>query len=80
MTDSLTGEALPFANIILEGTKIGASTDLKGNFTIPGIPAGKSFNVIVSYLSYSQKKIRIELTADQITQLRIELAPSAIKL
>lgn len=80
VTDSLSGEALPFANIILEGTNIGASADLKGNFTIPGIPAQKNYIVVVSYLSYSSKKIQVEIIADQIIQLRIELAPSAIRL
>lgn len=80
VTDSLTGEALPFANILLKDTRFGASADLKGNFTIPGIPAPKKYFAVVSYLSYSSKEILIDIQPDQITQLRIELAPSAIRL
>lgn len=80
VTDTLSGEALPFANILLKGTNIGASADLKGNFTIPGIPSEKTYTALVSYLSYSPKEIQIQIFEDQITQLRIELAPSAIRL
>jgi len=79
VTDSLSGEALPFANILLQGTNIGASADLKGNFIIPGIPSEKNYTAVVSYLSYSPKEIQVKINQNQITQLRVELAPSAIR-
>jgi len=31
ITDAATGEPLPSANIVVEGTSMGASTDLDGN-------------------------------------------------
>jgi outer membrane receptor protein involved in Fe transport len=33
-------DPIPYANVILLGTKQGAMTDEKGNFVIPGVPAG----------------------------------------
>ncbi|UCD38910.1 MAG: carboxypeptidase-like regulatory domain-containing protein, partial [Fidelibacterota bacterium] len=35
-----TGEGLPGANVYLEGTNIGAATNIDGYFVLTGIPAG----------------------------------------
>lgn len=80
ITDSLTGEALPFSNLMLEGTNFGASADLNGNFIISGIPGGKNYTLKASYLSYSTKRIKINIPAGQVIQLRIELSPSTVTL
>ena len=34
VTDKKTGEGLPFVNVVLEGTSIGAQSDLDGKYTI----------------------------------------------
>ena len=44
LADSLSGESLPFANILIEGTLLGASADSKGNFIITGVPARKKLS------------------------------------
>ncbi len=38
--DGSTGEALPFVNVMIEGTTQGAATDLYGNYFIINIPPG----------------------------------------
>ncbi|MFQ5750932.1 MAG: carboxypeptidase-like regulatory domain-containing protein, partial [bacterium] len=38
--DAETGDPLPGANVLLEGTAIGAATDLKGEYRIPRVPPG----------------------------------------
>lgn len=38
--DARTNEAIPFANIIIEGTQIGATSDLDGKFIIQGVTPG----------------------------------------
>ncbi|HHM24006.1 MAG TPA: carboxypeptidase-like regulatory domain-containing protein, partial [Bacteroidetes bacterium] len=40
VVDKQTGEPLPGANVIVEGTSWGAATDLNGEFIIHNIPAG----------------------------------------
>lgn len=80
LTDSLSGEALPFANVLIDGTLLGASTDLRGNFIITGIPSEKKYQVRISYLGYKTKTINIFIAQDQITQLRVELSPEIIRL
>ena len=34
VTDSITGEPLPYVAVLLKGTTIGGTTDLDGNFEI----------------------------------------------
>jgi hypothetical protein len=80
VSDSLTGEALPFSNVILEGTNYGASADLNGNFIISGIPAGKNYILIVSYLSYTKKKIKVSVAKGQLLQMRVDLSPTTVML
>ncbi|MDZ7355157.1 MAG: carboxypeptidase-like regulatory domain-containing protein, partial [candidate division KSB1 bacterium] len=38
--DAQTGEPLPGANVFLQGTALGAATNLKGEYLIPSVPAG----------------------------------------
>ncbi len=77
--DEKTGEALPFSNILLLGTTLGASADLKGNFMITGIPEAV-YDVQVSYLGYQTKTIQAVIRANAITQVTIELRPAAYQL
>ncbi len=53
VTDASNGDPIPFANVVLKGTSIGAVTDFDGNFLI------KTFNptdsVIASYVGYNSR-------------------------
>ena len=49
--DKKSGETLPGVTLFFPILKIGASTDLDGNYSIDGIPAGKH-TVQVSYIGY----------------------------
>lgn len=77
--DSLKGEALPFSNILIEGTSIGASADINGIFTIPSVPANRNLVLRISYLGYETKKIETRVSPGKITQVRIQLLPSSIQ-
>jgi hypothetical protein len=80
VTDTLKGEALPYANILIEGTNLGASADLNGNFTITGIPANKEYNVRFSYVGFHTKYLKVLIKPNAIVQLLAELVPSSIQL
>jgi hypothetical protein len=80
VTDSLRGEVLPYANILIEGTTMGASADLNGNFTITGIPAGKEYNVRFTYVGFFTKNIAVSIKSGSITQINAQLIPSSIQL
>lgn len=57
ITDAETGEHLPRATIMLEGTKLGTYSDVKGEYKIKNIPPGK-YKLIARYVSYTTKEIK----------------------
>lgn len=54
ITDATTNEAIPFANVVIQGTTIGAASDLEGNFELKNLTPGL-YNVEVSFLGYRSK-------------------------
>ena len=76
VTDSVSGEPLPYVSIIVKGTTTGAATDLDGRFslTVPSSASGKMLEV--SYLGYSTKKVSLKSGQS----LSIQLAPTGIAL
>ncbi len=67
--DEKTGEGIIGANVVIEGTTIGGSTDIDGNFVIPKVKAEKH-NIVISYISYVTKTIpEVEVHPDQTTVL-----------
>lgn len=71
--DSKTGETLPGAMALVEGTGNGAMADFDGKFIINNVPVGK-VNIVVSYISYTTKKITdVEVKAGDVTNLSITM-------
>lgn len=54
--DATTKEGIIGANVVIEGTTTGASTDVNGNYVIPKVAVGK-VNLVISYISYRTKKV-----------------------
>jgi hypothetical protein len=50
--DEQTGEPLPFANVYINNTSIGTTTDEKGTYTLANLPIG-NLDMVVSYLGYA---------------------------
>ncbi len=82
LTDSETGEPLPFVNIVVQngGALVtGGSTDINGKYTIKPIQPG-TYDVLVSNVGYNGKKIEgVVVTGNRIEFLDIQLDPG-IKL
>lgn len=76
VTDSITGEALPYVSVLLEGTTIGSTTDNGGKFTIS--TSSKARRLLVSYLGYAEKTL--DINPGKTNTLVIRLAPSSINL
>lgn len=75
--DKLSQEALIGATVRLEGTDIGAVTDLDGNFRIAEIPP-QTYNVTAVYLGYTQlTKFNVVITTGNANQLNFELEPDS---
>lgn len=56
VVDAETGETLIGVNVVIEGTIKGTATDIDGNYTIRNVSVG-TYNIVVSYLSYSTQTI-----------------------
>lgn len=77
--DSESGEAIPFANIVVEqnGNQIGGGvSDFDGNYTIKPVPAGR-FTVKASYVGYTALQVNdVIVYNDQIRFLDLKLTVS----
>lgn len=67
-----TGDLLIGANLIFQGTAIGSVTDLRGQFTINGAPAGRRV-LVVSYIGYRTLELEVTVVAGDLRQLTIEM-------
>ncbi|MFN9325658.1 MAG: carboxypeptidase-like regulatory domain-containing protein, partial [Flavobacteriales bacterium] len=56
VTDSRTRAPLPFVNVLLEGTTVGATTGEDGRFVITDVKPGL-YNVIVSSVGYQRRVV-----------------------
>jgi outer membrane receptor protein involved in Fe transport len=80
VTDSKTGESLPFVNILIEGTNLGAATDIDGNYVILNIPPGK-YNVKAQYIGYQSVLVEnVSVSIDLTTTVDFTLSESAVEL
>ncbi|HZW38486.1 MAG TPA: TonB-dependent receptor [Ignavibacteriaceae bacterium] len=78
--DAKTKEALPFVNVIIEGTKLGASTDLDGNYVILNIPPG-NYKIRVQYVGYQTVLMEnVSIQIDLTTTKDFELSESSLEL
>ncbi len=80
ITDSTTGDPLPGANIILEGTTMGAASDLEGYFIIINVPPG-TYQVKAMMMGYQPKRVEnVRVSIDLTTTINIELNSSVLDL
>ncbi|HWP82581.1 MAG TPA: TonB-dependent receptor [Bacteroidota bacterium] len=78
--DASSGEPLIGANIVLEGTTLGAATDVEGYYVILNVPPGK-YNVIVSSIGFTRKTVSgIQVNIDLTTTVDVSLDPTVVEL
>jgi TonB-dependent SusC/RagA subfamily outer membrane receptor len=78
VTDARTGAAIPAAQVSVEGTQLGASTDANGAFSIAGIPAGPR-TVIARRIGYAPQRRQIT-AGGAVADLSFSLEPAASSL
>jgi len=77
--DKDTGEPVPGVNVIIEGTRLGAATDLEGIYIILNVPPG-TYNIqamMVGFITITQSEIQVY--ADRTTRADFELELSIIE-
>lgn len=80
ITDATTGEVLIGANVIVEGTTLGAATGIDGTFVILNIAPGK-YNVVASMVGYAKTQVQdVGIYIDRTTQIDFELKDESIQI
>ena len=76
VTDSSTGDPIPFANVVIKGSGVGSTTDFDGFYQING--DAKSDTLVVSYIGYERKMKVYEKGISQV--INFQLNPEATNL
>lgn len=77
IVDGKTGEVLPGAAVIVEGTTIGAASDFDGNYSLSNLKPGK-YNILCSYITYESKKfIDVVIKPNEVINFNITLEQSS---
>ncbi|MDD2436431.1 MAG: DUF5686 family protein [Massilibacteroides sp.] len=76
VTDSITGEKLPYVSVLLGGTTIGTTTNDNGEFSLN--TSSKGITLQFYYLGYAEKRTKI--IPGKNYNLEIKLAPSSFTL
>ena len=77
--DAKTGETLIGCNVYLQGTTIGTTTDLDGNYLMANVSVG-SYNLIASYISYNQQinRVSVEKNQSSVSDFNLEAVTVSI--
>ena len=71
--DKINNEALPFTNVVIDGTTIGATTDLDGNYTLnvePGL-----YNITASFIgykNYTEYEVQVSLSRPAVINFPLD--------
>ena len=67
VSDASSGDFLPGANVVLDGTNYGASSDRFGEFNISNVPDG-SYTLTVTYVGYADYSESVTVGSDVVTK------------
>ncbi len=80
VVDARTREPLVGANVVIEGSDLGAATDAKGEYLIANVPVGR-VAVTASYISYQTvRKTDVLVIVDQTVTEDFALSAEAIEM
>ena len=78
VTDRASGDPLPGVNVLVEGTQVGATTDIDGYYTILRVPAGPQ-TLVFSYLGYKRVRLEgVDVLVDRTATTNLALDEEAI--
>lgn len=74
ISDAASGQPIPGANVLVEGTTNGTATDIDGNFTLTNVKSGD--RIVVSFIGYTNQTI----VYNGQTSLNVSLAEDSTQL
>lgn len=80
ITDSKTTEAIIGANVVIQGTSVGAATDIDGNFSIKNVKPG-TYTLSVSFITYKTHTIPdVVVEANKISSITVAMLEDSQEL
>lgn len=78
ISDAITGEALPFANVLLVNTNLGAASDINGDFLIISVPPGV-YSLEAKMMGYGAvRQEGLQISVNRTTKVDFALHTTAI--
>ncbi len=77
--DNSSGEPVVYANLQLEGTDLGATTDINGFYNFSGVPSGE-YNILLTYVGYTDLKEAVSINDGGINTKSFYLEQSGVEL
>ncbi len=74
--DESNGESVPFANVMLDDTRLGCATDINGFYLISKVPAG-TYTLRVRFVGYEDHTQTITVVDHKTLNITVHLKPSA---
>ncbi|SDB59280.1 TonB-dependent receptor [Flavobacteriaceae bacterium MAR_2010_188] len=72
-------EPLAFANVLIEGTTTGTTSDIDGLYTFEKLVIG-TYTVSFSFVGYETQNVTVEVEADKVTEVNVTMGASAASL
>lgn len=79
VVDERTREALPYVQVVVQGTTLGTTTDANGNYKLVGLPAGH-YTIVASFVGYGKVSERISLQGKEKRHLDLYMQEQSIDL
>lgn len=79
VTDSLSGEPIPFVNVFIASSTLGTATDIQGKYALPKVKAGV-YEVVVSYVGYQTAVQVIQAEDGQKYQVNFKISQKVKQL
>ena len=80
VTDADTGFPLPGANVIIEGTSLGAASNLQGEYIIINVPPG-IYSIKATMMGYNSVKVtEVRVSVDLTSRVNFPLNPTVLEM
>lgn len=80
VTDATTQEAIIGANVIVQGTQVGAATDVDGKFSIANVKPG-TYSLVVSFITYKAHVIPdVVVESGKISEIQVQMKEDVSEL
>lgn len=77
--DADSGDPIPFANVVLQGTTIGTNSDIDGFFTLTKVPIG-AYILEVSFIGFENATTEVEVKSEGVVYKKLLLSSGGVQL